>query len=346
MYENMTFEFIMQRMLSMVPDTMDKREGSIIYTAIAPAVVEYVNMYIQADFIRRMSSVLTATGEYLDDKVEEKGVYRIQPTKAIVKGVFNIDVPVGSRFSGDELNYVVIEKVSDGAFLMECETAGTAGNDYLGELSSIEYIQGLESAEIVSIEIPAIDLEEDEDLRQRYFDTIKGDARDGNVAQYLKWILEYPDVGRGKVFPCWEGKNTVKLSVLNAENGVASETLVEEFQNYMDPNSEGLGNGVAPVGACVTVTTATKVHIDIDVEIYLNSGYTSAEGVKEAVEAMLNKLAYTSSVLNFYEVAFVISSCASVDRISTLTVNGGNTDILLRSEEIPVLGSFNVQVVS
>lgn len=345
MYESMTFEFIMQRLLGMVPDSMDKREGSIIYTAIAPVAVEFVNMYIEADFIRRMTSVLTATGEYLDDKVAEKGVYRIQPTKAIVRGEFNLDVAIGSRFNGDELNYIVTEKLSDGVFLLECETEGTVGNDYLGELSAIEYINGLERAEIVAIEIPAIDTEEDEALRQRYLDTLSGDARDGNVAQYLKWILEYPDVGRGKVFPRWNGKNTVKLSVLNAENGVASETLLEEFQTYMDPNSEGLGNGVAPIGAEVTVTTATAVPINIVAKVYLNDGYYTAEGVQEAIEAMLNNLAYTSSVVNFYEVAFTISSCKCVDRISTLTVNGANNDILLMSEEIPVLGSFSVQVV-
>jgi len=344
MYEHMTFESIMQRMLSGALDT-DKREGSIIYTAEAPMAVELVNAYIQIDFVRKMTSVLTATGEYLDEKVQEQGLTRIQPTKAIVKGVFNIDVAIGARFNGDTLNYVVIEKVSYGIFLMECETAGTAGNDYIGELSAIDYIQGLESAEIVSIEIPAIDLEEDEALRKRYFDSISGDARDGNVAQYKVWISEYVDAGRGKVFPCWNGVNTVKVSILNAENGVASETLVKEFQEYIDPNCEGLGNGKAPIGACVTATTATERVINIMVDVYLKEGYTQAEGVKEAVEEMLSALAYNSTVVNFYAIAFIISSCACVDRISNLKVNSAMEDISLGEEEIPVLGSFDVQVV-
>ena len=344
MYEHMTFEYIMQRMLSTASDT-EKREGSIIYTAEAPMAVELTNAYIQIDFMRKMTSVLTATGEYLDEKVQEQGIYRIQPTKAIVKGEFNIDVAIGARFNGGELNYAVIEKVSDGVFLLECETAGTAGNDYLGELSAIEYIQGLESAEVVSIEIPAIDLEEDEDLRKRYFDSISGDARDGNRAQYMKWILDHPEVGRGKVFPCWNGKNTVKVSILNAENGVASETLVSDFQEYMDPNSEGLGNGQAPIGSVVTVTTATERVINIMVDVYLNEGYEQAEGVKEAIEEMLNALAYNSTAVNFYAIAYIISSCACVAKISNLKVNSAMEDITLGAEEIPVLGSFDVQVV-
>lgn len=40
MYENITYEVILNRMLDRVPDYMDKREGSVIYDAMAPAAVE------------------------------------------------------------------------------------------------------------------------------------------------------------------------------------------------------------------------------------------------------------------------------------------------------------------
>ncbi|WP_330613358.1 hypothetical protein [Clostridioides difficile] len=36
MFELMTFENIIKRMLDSVPDTFDKREGSIIYNALVP----------------------------------------------------------------------------------------------------------------------------------------------------------------------------------------------------------------------------------------------------------------------------------------------------------------------
>ena len=36
MYENQTFDTIIQRMLNNVDDDIDKREGSVIYTALAP----------------------------------------------------------------------------------------------------------------------------------------------------------------------------------------------------------------------------------------------------------------------------------------------------------------------
>ena len=36
----MTFDEIMERLLERVPDTFDKREGSVIWDALAPAAYE------------------------------------------------------------------------------------------------------------------------------------------------------------------------------------------------------------------------------------------------------------------------------------------------------------------
>ena len=343
----MTYEQLLERMLGGVPSSFNKQEGSFIYDSQSPVAIELQNLYIHADFIRKMTFVGTAEGSYLDELVNDlRGMKRISATKAIVTGEFNMDVPVGNRFSGDSLNYVVTEKISDGKFLLECETEGTVGNQYVGTLIPIEYIQGLETASITEISIPAKDEETDEELRKRFFNSISGDATDGNVRQYEKWIAENGKVGRGKVLPLWNGANTVKVSILNADNGVASETLVNEFQEYLDPESKGLGNGVAPIGSIVTVTTATERTINITVDVYLEDGYETTDDVKDNINNLFKNLAYTSTVVNFYEIAGVISSSASIARITNLKVNSGTEDIILGTEEIPVLGTLNIQVVT
>ncbi len=61
----MTYEVILQRMLDRVPDTMNKREGSIIYDALAPAAVELALAYIQFDMMLNESFADTAFMEYL-----------------------------------------------------------------------------------------------------------------------------------------------------------------------------------------------------------------------------------------------------------------------------------------
>lgn len=342
-----TYEELLERMLEGVPSSLNKREGSFIYDSQSPVAIELQNLYIHADYIRKMTFVGTAEGSYLDELVGDlRGMNRIAATKAVVTAQFNIDVPIGNRFSGSSLNYSVIEKVSDGVFLLECETEGTDGNDYIGTLIPIEYVEGLQTAEITEVSIPARDEEPDEDLRTRFFNSITGDATDGNVRQYEKWIVEYGKIGRGKVFPLWNGANTVKVSILNTDNGVASDTLVDEFQEYLDPESAGLGNGVAPIGSIVTVTTATEKVINITVDVYLEGGYEDASDVDENINTLFSKLAYTSTVVNFYEIASVISGSASVARISNLKVNSATEDILLGNEEIPVLGTLNIQVVT
>lgn len=346
MFEGYTFEYLMESMLSRVPDSLDKREGSIIYDALAPAAAELAQMYIRLDATRDLTFISTSSGRYLDELVGEFGLTRIPSSKAVVKGVFNSDIPLGSRFSGEALNYIATEKVSEGVFLLECETSGTEGNGYTGRIVPIEYIDGLQSAEITEIVIPARDEETDEELKKRFYENITGGVQDGNVAQYKKWITEYNKIGRGKVFPLWNGANTVKVSILDNEYKPATEELIKEFQNYLDPESKGLGNGAAPIGAVVTVATAVEREVNITVNVYLNKGFESAEGVEKAVKSLFKDISYKSDTVNFYEVAIAVSNCESVLRISSLRVNNSTEDIVLNDEEIPVLGSLNIQVVS
>lgn len=113
MYENMTLEAILKSMLLNVPDTFDKREGSVIYDALAPVAIEIRNMYIDLDNILNQTFADTAAKKYLKLRCKERGIEIEPATKAIRKGVFNIDVPIGSRFSLNVLNYVVTEKISE-----------------------------------------------------------------------------------------------------------------------------------------------------------------------------------------------------------------------------------------
>ena len=45
MDETQSFDSIMNRMLDSVPANIDKREGSVIYCALAPAAAELAQMY-------------------------------------------------------------------------------------------------------------------------------------------------------------------------------------------------------------------------------------------------------------------------------------------------------------
>ena len=67
-YENMTYEFIIGRMMDRVKTNypnLDDREGSMIFNALAPAALELAIAYLELDNSRNESFVETATREYL-----------------------------------------------------------------------------------------------------------------------------------------------------------------------------------------------------------------------------------------------------------------------------------------
>ena len=90
-----------------------------------------------------------------------------------------MDVPIGTRFSGDNLNYTVTEKIATGQFRLLCETPGAAGNQYQGNLFPIDYVEGLGAARLADILINGEDEESDEDLLDRYMDSLQAQSYRG-----------------------------------------------------------------------------------------------------------------------------------------------------------------------
>lgn len=112
MNEIPTYEEIIQRCLDRIPNTLDKRQGSIIYDAIAPVCAELTQMYIRANSMLDLVFIDTTTGEYLDRKAEELGISRKKATFAIRKGTFNKAIDINTRFSIEDVTYKVIELIS------------------------------------------------------------------------------------------------------------------------------------------------------------------------------------------------------------------------------------------
>lgn len=104
------YEDILQRMLDRIPDTFDKRQGSIVYDALAPTAAELTRSYIYLDFIISKLNIENLEDEELDAYVYQRsGVKRKQATKAIRRGIFSkadrsfFNVEIGSRFTGEDL---------------------------------------------------------------------------------------------------------------------------------------------------------------------------------------------------------------------------------------------------
>lgn len=205
MFENTTYETIRDRMLARVSDKLDKREGSVIWDTHSPTAVELQILYLELDTILREAYGDTASREFLILRCRERGITPYPAVRAVLRGEFSpagIDV-TGKRFNIGSMNYRVTEEIGDGAYQVECETTGAAGNRYLGSMTPIDYINGLQSAELTQVLIPGEDEEETEDLRQRYFSSFAEKAFGGNAADYIEKTNAIPGVGRTKVTRVW-----------------------------------------------------------------------------------------------------------------------------------------------
>ena len=89
-----TYEELLQRCLDRIPSTLDKRQGSVIYNALAPCCAELEQLWIKLASTYDLVFVDTAVGEALDALVKQNGMTRKEATHALRKGEFNMVVPV------------------------------------------------------------------------------------------------------------------------------------------------------------------------------------------------------------------------------------------------------------
>ena len=235
MYENTTYEAIRDRMLARVPDRFDKREGSVIWDTHSPAAIELQILYLELDNILKEAYGDSASREYLILRCRERGIAPRQATHAVLKGVFvPADIEVsGQRFNIGDRNYVVTEQIADGEYRVRCESPGRVGNQYLGSMIPVEYIQGLQTAELTELLIPGEDEEETEELRSRYFDSFDDHAFGGNRTDYLEKTNAIPGVGRTKVTRVW-----------NADISPAEMIPKESVERWYDSTKETLSGEV------------------------------------------------------------------------------------------------------
>ena len=275
--EAQNYDYWLNLMLDNVPNDIDKREGSIIYDAVAPAAMVSAQQSLSLANIIRETYIKTAQGEFLDYRAVEHGTSRYAATNTEVKARFNdddgkpVNVEVGDRFASiaeSPIFYTVIKANDDGTAEMQAEEAGTSANSYLGQVLPVTPNDNLAWAEIIEITIPARDAENDDHLRARLLNHNSWVAYGGNVADYLDMTSKIHDVGATQVYPTWDGPGTVKLVVLNNDLMPASQTLVKKVKEEIDPEeSTTQGYGLAPIDHRVTVTAPETFKVDIAMNV-------------------------------------------------------------------------------
>lgn len=340
MYEDVTYEVILKRLLNRVPAELDRREGSIIYTAIAPAAAELTIMYIELDTVLKEAYADTADREYLIRLGKERRITPKAATYAELKGEFNMDIPIGSRFSLDMLNYTVVERLGEGIYRLRCEVAGTAPNCKLGSLVPVDYITGLTRAELTKLMLPGEDEETDKSLRERILTKLQKPSTGGNRYDYYNWAMECEGVGAAKVFPLANGPGTVKVVIADSNRSAAGADLVNLVVAHIE--------GVRPIGASVSVVSAREKEINVSAGIKLKNGLnlgTVQNLFEEALTEYLHENAFDVSYISLAKVGNLLLNTAGVEDFSNLLINGAAGNQELQDEEIAVPGTITLEVI-
>ena len=210
MFEDRTYEALVKRALARVPPTMDKREGSMVFNGVAPSMAEVAQLYIGLDFVFQATYLLTAPREFLIKRASDRNMAPYPASAAVYRAEFNREVAVGTRFSCEDVNFIVTGRMDPKddtetglSHRVTCETVGAAADHYSGQLIPVEYLDGLTHAELVELLIPGDDEEETEKFRQRVLDSFQSQAFGGNQADYREKVLAIPGVSAVKVHPVW-----------------------------------------------------------------------------------------------------------------------------------------------
>ena len=209
MFEQNTYEALVKSALANVPRGIDKREGSMVFNGVAPSMAELAQLYIGLDFVFKATYLLTAPREYLIKRASDRNMAPKPANPAVFRAECNIEVPMGTRFSCEDVNFVVTDRMAEDdtedavSLEVTCETAGAVGNGYTGQLIPVEYVNGLTRAELVELLVPGEDDEETEAFRRRVLDSFQSQAFGGNQADYTEKVLAMPGVSAVKVHPVW-----------------------------------------------------------------------------------------------------------------------------------------------
>ncbi len=351
------FETILSRMLSAVPDDIDKREGSIIYDALAPAALMMAEQYYMLSQLADMFFADTASGIWLDRVAGNFGLAREAATKAIRKICCTdqdgnmIDVAPNSRFSVNGTVFSIKEKLEDGKYSALCEQEGSVGNSYSGTILPIDYVDGLAQAVLeADVIVAARDTESDEELRERLYESVRRVPFGGNRDDYYEKALSITGVGECAVFTASEdmGAGNVGLVIADEQGSPASDELIGEVEAIFC--GDATGNGLAPIGHTVMVNTCEWLDLNISAVLTLKEGASLdiiTPFAQQAVTEYINQMDFEESTVFAARLISAVLSCHdAVLDVSELLINGVSGNLALDKEfdrwQIPCVETFNV----
>ncbi len=352
---------IHERMLSVIPDTLDKTDGGFVYDFTRPAALEKAEMMVLLNEAIQVFFPDFSYSGFLDKIAAQDGLTRRAATSAegyvTITGVTGTTIPKGFLFStpatqiSGGIEFAATESKTIPAegtvqVPVKCISTGVDGNVSPGSITLMASpISGIESINNASTLSGGTPEETDDSLRQRVkeSDAQGSSSFVGNDADYKRWAQEVDGVGDVVVVPEWEGAGTgtVKLIVMDATGSPANQTMLDAVYDHI-MSDDDRDHRLAPIGAILTVVTAGPVSISVSASIVLDEDadiLSVTTAFRTALQAYFAE-AKTENAVRYTRVASVLSETVGVLDYSTLLLNGGTENVTITVNDYPTIGTI------
>jgi len=344
---------IFKRLLDGISDQYDKTEGYLIYDMLKSVAIIMFGQAGRLDEIEALLDVDNLKGPLLEMFVKQrKGIIRNPATFA--KGVLQVTgngvVNAGDLFETDagiQFEAVESKSITDvGMISIRAVKAGTTGNVPAQMIKQMPVtLPGITAVTNPEPTTDGYEAETDDSLRERYYIAVRTPPTSGNIYHYLQWAKEVTGVGAAKIFPLERGENTVEVVIIDQEKQPASESLVKKVQDHIDPGSEGLGNGEAPIGAKCYVISATGLPINVKASVSRSTGYTVEQvkaNIEQSILNYLKSIAFMQNYVSYARVGEAILNSEGVEDYSDLLINDKAENPQIGTKEVAILGEMTI----
>lgn len=350
---------VFDELISEIPNSLDKREGAVIHTILAPVAKKLADTENANTAAYENAYVDTAELEFLIRKAKERRIEYLDHTKAVIEAEIHLaddDMLEGgeSFFTADSgVRYIVTTLSDDGkVYQLECEEFGTIGNIESGKLVFDGRGVTVISAEIIGVFSYGREAETADSLRNRYYDSFDALAFGGNKADYKEKCLSVSGIGGVQVRRAWNGGGTVKLVLVSSDYSSVSDDVVSDVQNLFDPIIDGVhtGEGIySIIGHEVTACSAEETKINVISTIELEEGLAFSDivdDIKEALKEYFSMSCHSwadngKAVVRIGRIESVLTSVSGVVDAYDTTLNGTPSNIIFDGDNIPVIGTVN-----
>lgn len=349
----MTISEIYQQLLDQISNDYDKTEGYLLADMLKSVSIVFADLSTRLDEIEALIDVDNLTGDLLANFVSQRtGITKTAATyaKGQVTVTGNGTVTIGDLFeTANGIQFKAIETktiTNSGTVNIQCVIAGSGGNVPANQIVQIPVtISGITSVTNIEATYDGYEAESDDTLRKRYYAAVQNPQTSGNVNAYLSWAKSISGVGDVLVFPMdtdiQGGVSEVDVVIIDQLKQPASSTLINQVQEYIDPDSVGLGYGMAPIGAKCYVSTAEALTLDISLSVVQSSEYTQAqiiENIAESITNYLTNVAFVTTYISEARIGSAILDSSGVEDYSNLLINGVSGNISVGTREVAVVG--------